>query len=1095
MTQMFEDSDYKWRHCVVGNIVKDRIYENGVLRHGCKEFRMGTKVYLYGKYFDKDMDDEIDVLGLDRHNRYRVVTIPEEYIENVRYSRVYKPSVLRFMNAWPYTEWWWDDSKEDKQNAMEFVRRWNEGDYLGFEYCLRGLCWILNYRFSDEFRKKLSEDVILRSTVEEKQVEGIDEVMKYLGSFHRRLNDSEKIRSISADDIRFSDGTVEKCIVIDSKIPNDNRYIYIDMDEKQRIKLIWIGYLRSERNEMEGRYYEYSVRENLYKKFGEDPFTEMKKNEPDISEETRGLDMEAYRWAKAYLGTLGLFIRNTNRFLLDTVLKDDYIALIAEEDEKKTAYLLFMLVSGRDTFSPEQAYLEKLIEEWNTCGYDVKFVIDIISSGKNARGGIELSEKTCPVVPGSINGKNCLRYEYSTYWDNCFARLQYVLKNGDRSAYECVFDENVRVCSGEKRDKALLGSGIDYLIRFLSRFQTVTVGYVKDRATGAYNSSVFADDKELSLNVGRNNLITGIRVNDRKDEYVPEECTFELCHPISRIPDLSEVKVLDSVKMHGYVLQLRYGDELRNYYIGWFKGFRSPDDIETDGFLFTPENIERFVLTDNGDLKFENGYIIPKHILYYRSCRQLEIEKTGYYKTGLYIAGSDTFEIRSLYRTPLLQFCGWGYFDQHWDSKGEWFGPAKALIDDEGNRVSPIEVFGISEESLNEDCLDVCVYPSAKYGILKKDGTWLFPPIYEQIRYSKEIYSIKEYGDYSEPKVRCAQGRRIVDAEEKTFLLTAEGKEIAFGYDFNVQKFNSGLCPFSVREEKSCPHEGYYYYEDYDFEPGLWGFFNKKGEIVIEPKYTLQFGFWNAGGKRCVVAKLTDGELKWGLIDLEGNEVIPCTYAELYCRWGEAITFKREKGGLYGLMDLDGNVIIEPQFSFIEAYNKDHRLITAGEDDDHLGVFSVDLDRFILQGIYDCIDYEEGYIECELSYSAEYEYYSYDGKRIKTPENAKYHHEPECRNGLRTVEEGRLCGLETVSGERILDAKYERMYFKNDMVLARESNGSGWSIRDVLVDYNGEILVQGKYRNMIFSKDERYITVETPKGMEKWKVIRKTQDE
>ena len=239
----FENIDYKWRHCVVGNIVRDRIDENGVLRHGCKEFRMGTRVYLYGRYFDGDRHEYIDVLGLDRFGRYRVVEVPKEYIENVRCSRVYKPSVLKIMNNREFSHEWWDDSKEDKEDVKEFVRRWNEHDYLGFEYDLRALLQILRYRYSDTIETKLSENVLLRSDIDGKYIEGIDTVMSYLESFHHELKNSDTTGIIYANDVRFADGLVKECIVIYSKIPNNNRFVSIDLDEDQKIKTIWISYL------------------------------------------------------------------------------------------------------------------------------------------------------------------------------------------------------------------------------------------------------------------------------------------------------------------------------------------------------------------------------------------------------------------------------------------------------------------------------------------------------------------------------------------------------------------------------------------------------------------------------------------------------------------------------------------------------------------------------------------------------------------------------------------------------------------------------------------------------------------------------------
>ena len=42
----------EWKYCVVGNIVQERVDENGVLRHGTATFRGGAKVFLCGRRFD-----------------------------------------------------------------------------------------------------------------------------------------------------------------------------------------------------------------------------------------------------------------------------------------------------------------------------------------------------------------------------------------------------------------------------------------------------------------------------------------------------------------------------------------------------------------------------------------------------------------------------------------------------------------------------------------------------------------------------------------------------------------------------------------------------------------------------------------------------------------------------------------------------------------------------------------------------------------------------------------------------------------------------------------------------------------------------------
>lgn len=130
---MDKEKERPFKYCVVGNIVKERIDEDGSVKHGTIEFSGGTKVFLCGKlkYEDPEL---IDVIGLGRlkirgYRRYRVATIKKKYIENVRSSRTYVPAVLKFMNDtefYYFDKFWWHDSLQDKKETEEFVEQWNE---------------------------------------------------------------------------------------------------------------------------------------------------------------------------------------------------------------------------------------------------------------------------------------------------------------------------------------------------------------------------------------------------------------------------------------------------------------------------------------------------------------------------------------------------------------------------------------------------------------------------------------------------------------------------------------------------------------------------------------------------------------------------------------------------------------------------------------------------------------------------------------------------------------------------------------------------------------------------------------------------------
>ena len=113
-----------WKYCVVGNIVKTHHDEDGTLRYGTLTFIGGRKVYLCGKYWDSS-DNTITVIGLNRGKRYQVQEVNVALIENVRSSKVYRPKIIEIMSDFEFCDSWWGNKAEDKEDALDFIKRWN----------------------------------------------------------------------------------------------------------------------------------------------------------------------------------------------------------------------------------------------------------------------------------------------------------------------------------------------------------------------------------------------------------------------------------------------------------------------------------------------------------------------------------------------------------------------------------------------------------------------------------------------------------------------------------------------------------------------------------------------------------------------------------------------------------------------------------------------------------------------------------------------------------------------------------------------------------------------------------------------------------
>ena len=347
-------------------------------------------------------------------------------------------------------------------------------------------------------------------------------------------------------------------------------------------------------------------------------------------------------------------------------------------------------------------------------------------------------------------------------------------------------------------------------------------------------------------------------------------------------------------------------------------------------------------------------------------------------------------------------------------------------------------------------------------------------------------------------------------------------------YDISLRNFSQDLCEFSTgRYEGKCDFPEEEYFEE--LSAGNWGFIDKYGKIVIEPQYVFTSGFGHIED-RAFVAKVIDGETLWGLIDEKGREIIPCMYSELSTHSGTAVNFRKTKHGKFGIMDFDGNVIMEPRYSGIYEYDKKHGLIAYFVDWDkghQVGVARVDNGEVIIPDKYCYISFEDNYIECEMDFRDEdgnlYDYYDYDGNKLPGEKciggwscdggYGKWNSDHKCgavdkdnnvivpfifeesshidyylRGFVVTGKKGKY-GVTTRDGKTILSENYRGITIKNDFIIALCEKDGSWEVIDELYTLDGTPIFTDIYRRVYIDGDK--LTRETPFGIEHYKIIRK----
>lgn len=176
------------------------------------------------------------------------------------------------------------------------------------------------------------------------------------------------------------------------------------------------------------------------------------------------------------------------------------------------------------------------------------------------------------------------------------------------------------------------------------------------------------------------------------------------------------------------------------------------------------------------------------------------------------------------------------------------------------------------------------------------------------------------------------------------------------------------------------------YHHDESSNAGIWGYVSKAGKVVSEAQYIFAEDF--KGGLAFVCkgkwtkdkkwdneynkGRYWSEEMKWGAIDKDGREAIPCKFEEIKWRpWSEedsqedfTITKKylaaMDENHKWGIVDLTGKWVVKPRFAdigyeFETSPNGDmfvfySRPIWGGGDPDDTpcGVYSISKQRILV---------------------------------------------------------------------------------------------------------------------------------------------------
>lgn len=875
------------------------------------------------------------------------------------------------------------------------------------------------------------------------------------------------------------------------------------------------------------KFYDGSVKDRLIAYFGSNTVFSMRKSADTFFEtEDDRCHMAELAWQYADRRALGVFLGEV--FLSETILTDDCIVYLCQFQHTPMAYILFMVIDEDPAFQIDPHKAKQIAQAWAQAGYQpwiIRECVVVEQVSRSGRSGFQFASFSSRHRGTSIyqwvevNGQSILSYALHPCCASMYPKLVSVASGNSQVEYECLFTENVTLSTVTAGQERTLSTGISSLMTFFAENTPVVIAYHQIRELGVYKQFVLAGRLLLDPAFNPQNLITDIRLTPvtlAPGEWLVMQNVkpFRLC---SQIPTATAVRFLDPSQMHGYVIQLNYGaDNLRNYYLYMFREPVPSDCFDLNGFHFTKEIFYSAAMDVGGNLCFSNGFSIPRHHLYHHSYRQVQAaqtQKTVYQGNGL--------KIEALYTLPLQEFKDFHLHQRYRGRPDECFGPSMAWLDDMGNRISDIAIVSTVNRNQWNNVSNVCIEPTGKYGLLNADGTWLAPPVYDSLS-----MGVEDACDVpcTPAASGLAHGVRSIDGKPHSFLITCSGEEIPFEHQIDVQLFTHNRCRFRDGSWNGAPPSPGLHYCDtdsgYDLIAGNWGFLDSAGHVIVPPQYVYALDFDLCQGQYALVARLLHGQVQWGEIDREGNEIIPCIFQEIFASpvGDAALAFMRNGDTQYGVMDMQGNVLVEPMFDDYYAFDARHRLVTAGPSEDELGVYSVDLQRFITPCEYDAVDYCPRWILCEPSSMEKCRYFDYTGRELDSGANVSFHEKDDmllyCRDGkygvmdmdlnvllppilsmassssLEFYRQGllvtgyvRRLGLSTLSGQKILPEAYDKITLNGSYILASQQTDGSWTVQDTLLTLDGTVLLAGMYRHIRIEKDGKRLTAETPEGL------------
>lgn len=458
---------------------------------------------------------------------------------------------------------------------------------------------------------------------------------------------------------------------------------------------------------------------------------------------------------------------------------------------------------------------------------------------------------------------------------------------------------------------------------------------------------------------------------------------------------------------------------------------------------------------------------------------------------------------------------------------GDWFnttGGKSTFVSYDGKRLTDLEF-----DYMVDDYEMVLVGIKDKgYGYVNEKG---------ELAVTTKYY---DAGDF------CNGYAPVYDGNEWLYVNT-KGEELRLENKYErLESFSDGLARVSLLRVNEV---GLAYHSDFEDDAGFWGYVDKTGKEIIKPQYIYAFDFIN---DRAVVVKgkwtidrkwdneynqgcyWTEEEL-WGVIDKNGNEIIPCIFDEIryfinddndrtICEAYYQVHVGGWKEGKWAIIDRNGNFVTEPIFEDF-SYDYYKGMFTFREEntyeDTPYGIYDLNTKKVLFEPQFDGVTFlDNGNILVEVfdksfgckiekiiditgkelfksDYSSIYTWENLYLAIKETKNSTIYYQIDKLGNILDIVElkekvsywasainlvtrtyiyaENKKFGLKNFDGTIIVPAKYEYLHECNNNKKFFYFEVKKDSNKLGLMNINGDIIIEPKYRNISVLNNNKII--------------------